>query len=125
MIIDGSRLRAMSGLRGIVLAVRFLCELGMLAGLAIWGAHAGEGVWSVVLAIAAPLAAAVIWGAFVAPKARWPVPPGRRVAIELVLFGLASTGLWSTGRPALAVALAALGLATSVLNAATDPRRTR
>ncbi len=107
----------MSAVRAVTLGVRFLCELGMLAALAIWGAHVGEGPWAVALAVGAPLAAAAIWGAFVAPKARWPVPLGARVAIELVLFGAASLALWSAGPPVLAIVLAALALATSVLNA--------
>jgi len=61
--------------------------------------------------------AAVIWGAFVAPRARWPVPLGARVAIELALFGAASLALWSAGHPAFSIVLAVLALATSVLNA--------
>ncbi len=34
----------MSGLRGVTLAVRFLCELAMLAALAYWGFSVGDGV---------------------------------------------------------------------------------
>jgi Protein of unknown function (DUF2568) len=64
----------MSALRGITLGVRFLCELGMLAALAFWGALMGDGVGGAALALAAPIAAAGVWWAFVAPKARWPAP---------------------------------------------------
>lgn len=97
--------------------MRFLCELGLLAALAYWGAHAGEGVWAVVLGVAAPIAAATVWWAFIAPKARWPAQLGVRVAIELVLFGVATAALWSAGRPIFATVLGALALSTSVLNA--------
>ncbi len=107
----------MSMVRAVTLGVRFLCELGMLAALAVWGAHVGEGVGAIALAVGLPLAAAGIWGAFVAPKARWPVPLGARVGIELVLFGAASLALWSAGYPAFAFVLALLALVTSVLNA--------
>ena len=31
----------MSAVRGVTLGVRFLCELGMLAALAVWGATRG------------------------------------------------------------------------------------
>ena len=103
----------MSAVRGITLGVRFLCELGLLAALAVWGAHVGV----VALAVGLPLAAAGIWGAFVAPKARWPVPLGARLAVELTLFGAASLALWSAGHPAFAFVLALLALTTSVLNA--------
>ncbi len=107
----------MSLVRTVTLGVRFLCELGMLAALAVWGADIGVGVGAVALAVGLPLAAAGIWGAFVAPKARWPVPLGVRVAIELALFGAASLALWSAGYPAFAFVLALLALVTSVLNA--------
>lgn len=107
----------MSALRGVTLGVRFLCELGMLAALAVWGAHVGQGIGSVVLAIGAPIASASVWWAFVAPKARWPVPLGVRVAIEFVLFAVASLALWATGRSVAAAVLAGLALATSALNA--------
>jgi len=103
--------------RTVTLGVRFLCELGMLAALAIWGAHVGEGVGAIALAVGLPFAAAAIWWASVAPKARWPVPLGVRVAIELALFGAASLALWSAGYPAFAFVLALLALVTSVLNA--------
>ncbi len=107
----------MSAVRGVTLGVRFLCELGMLAALAVWGATVGEGVGAIALAVSLPLAAAGIWGAIVAPKARWPAPLGARVAIELTLFGAASLALWSAGHPAFAFVLALLALTTSVLNA--------
>jgi len=107
----------MSMVRTVTLGVRFLCELGMLAALAIWGAHVGEGVGAIALAVGLPFAAAAIWWASVAPKARWPVPLGVRVAIELALFGAASLALWSAGYPAFAFVLAVLALVTSVLNA--------
>jgi uncharacterized protein DUF2568 len=106
-----------SGLRGVVLAARFLCELAMLAALAFWGF--GAGAW--VLGIGAPLAAAVLWGAFVAPKARWPVPRPVRVAIELVLFAAAAGALAVAGQPVAAVLLGGAALATSLLNAAQEP----
>ena len=48
----------MSGLRGITLTVRFLCELAMLAALAFWGFTAGEGLLAWVLGIGAPVLAA-------------------------------------------------------------------
>lgn len=107
----------MSALRGITLGVRFLCELGMLAALAFWGAQVGDGIGGAALALAAPIAAAAIWWAFVAPKARWPAPIGVRVAIEFVLFGAACVALWSAGQSALAMVLAVLAAVTSVLNA--------
>lgn len=110
----------MRGARGLILTVRFLVELGLLVALAVWGFSVGDGVIGWVLGLGAPLLAAAVWGAFVAPKARWPVPTGLRVAIELVLFGLAAAGLAAAGSGPLAVGFAVLAVATSLLNAATE-----
>ncbi|WP_119353363.1 DUF2568 domain-containing protein [Azohydromonas sediminis] len=90
------------------LTLRFLLELAALAALSVWGARTGATPFTaVVLAVAAPLAAALLWGAFVSPKAwiaaRWPV----RLGVELVVFGAAVAGLAATGRRELAAALAA------------------
>jgi hypothetical protein len=110
-----------SGLRGVTLTVRFLCELAMLAALAYWGSTVGDGAW--VLGVGAPLLAAAAWGAWVAPKARWPVPIPTRVVIELVLFGAAVGALAVAGQPLAAAVLGVAALASSLLNAAQERRR--
>ena len=104
------------GLRGATLTARFLCELAMLAALAFWGYVVGEGPWAWLLGVGAPVLAAIVWGAFVAPRARFPVPAPVRVRIELVLYAVAAVGLGSAGQPVAAVVLAAAGLVTSLLN---------
>jgi Protein of unknown function (DUF2568) len=111
----------MSGLRGIVLTIRFLCELAMLAGLASWGFRVGDGAGAWLLGIGAPVLAAAIWGAFVAPRARWPVPVPVRLVTELVLFGAAVAALAAAGQPVLAATLAVAALATSLVNARSSP----
>jgi uncharacterized protein DUF2568 len=109
-----------SGLRGATLTVRFLCELAMLAALAYWGFTVGDGVGAWLLGIGAPLLAALVWGALVAPKAGWPVPIPTRVAIELVVFGAAAAALAVAGQPLAAVVLGVAGFATSLLNASQE-----
>jgi Protein of unknown function (DUF2568) len=106
----------LSGARGATLTARFLCELAMLAVLAFWGYVVGEGPWAWLLGVGAPALAAVVWGTFVAPKARIPVSAPVRVQIELVLYAVAAVGLGSAGQPVAAVVLAAAGLVTSLLN---------
>jgi hypothetical protein len=108
------------GLRGVTLTARFLCELAMLAALAFWGYVAGDGVWAWLLGILAPVVAAVIWGTFVAPRAKLPVPGPVRVAIELALYGAAAAGLAAAGQPLAAVVLGVAGLATSFFNQAQE-----
>jgi membrane protein YdbS with pleckstrin-like domain len=89
-------------------ALRFLLELAALAGLAIWGWRTGPTGVSVVLAIAAPLAAAAIWGAFVAPKApRHPGDPWR-LLLEALVFGAGTLAFAAAGIGWAAIALGVL-----------------
>lgn len=106
-----------SPLRSAVLGVRFLSELLLLAVLAIVGANAGLGTAAdVALAVLAPVAAAVIWGIGIAPRARrrWPDP--WRLGAEAVLFLGAAAGLAAEGALAWAIVFAAgtIGIAAAV-----------
>jgi hypothetical protein len=87
----------------------FVLELCMLAALAYWGAQAGGStVGDVVLAIAAPLAAAAVWGRYAAPRSARRLPRARRVALELCVFAIAAVALAAAGAPLLAAIFAAL-----------------
>jgi hypothetical protein len=109
-----------SGLRGLTLTVRFLCELTMLAALAYWGFAVGVGVSAWLLGLGAPLLAAIVWGVLVAPKARWLVSVPVRVAIGLLLSAVGAAALAVAGEPVPAVVLGVAALATSLLNAAQE-----
>ena len=92
-----------------LLTARFALELALLAGLAVGGWHLAEDTWGkALLAVALPLAAATLWGLFVAPKARLVVPLPARLVVEVMLFGSAAVVLWLTGFTELAVSLVAL-----------------
>jgi uncharacterized protein DUF2568 len=93
-------------LKPLNLGLRFVLELCMLVALGIWGISE-----NIVLGIAAPVAAAVVWGLWIAPKAtRRLRDPGRLVA-ELVLFGAAGVALAAADHPLVAaVFLAAVAL---------------
>ena len=82
------------------------------------GFRVGDGIGAGALGVGAPLLAAVVWGAWVAPKAVASADP-TRVAIELVLFGV-GTALAVAGQPMLAVVLGVAVLATSLLNASQE-----
>jgi hypothetical protein len=94
-------------------------------GSRILGFVVGEGAGAWALGLGAPALAAVSWGWFVSPKARRPLPPPIRLAIEIGLFALGAVALWFAGARAVAVVLAIGGIATSALNAFTEPRSTR
>jgi Protein of unknown function (DUF2568) len=106
-------------MRGLILLVRFLVELALLAALAWWGFTVGSGVTAWVLGVGTPLLSAVIWGTFVAPKARRPVPVTERVAIECVLYSAAAIGLAAIGQMPLAIGFFVVAVTVSLANAAT------
>lgn len=82
------------------LVIRFVVELAGLAGLAVWGAGAtSSSVGQVVLAIAAPLAAAGIWGVWSAPKATRRLPGTGLLGLELALLAAAVAALAAAGHP--------------------------
>lgn len=88
------------------LGLRFVLELCMLVGLGIWGFSE-----NIVLGIAAPLAAAVVWGLWIAPKASRRLHDPARLVVELVLFGAAGAALAAADHPlAAAVFLAAVAV---------------
>ncbi len=87
------------------LGLRFLLELCLLAALAAWGFGLG-GVVGVVLGIGLPVAAAAVWGLWIAPKAANRLADPRRLALELVRFALAGAARAAAGYRNLAIALA-------------------
>jgi hypothetical protein len=80
--------------------------------------RAGALAW--VLGIGAPAIAAVVWGTFIAPKATSPLSTPFRVSLELDLFVVSAVAMWFAGAPVAAVALAVLGVSTSLLNVVTE-----
>lgn len=101
-------------LRALLLALRFATELALLVALAVIGANAAAGLLAVVLAVLLPLAAAVVWAGWVAPRAGHRLRDPQRAAVEVVLFGVAVVGLVSVGHAVAAAVLAA----TAVMGAA-------
>ena len=76
---------------GPLQVVVFLDELALLVVLAIAGARIGGGaVASTLRAIFFPLAAAVIWGRWLAPRAQRRLAYPARLAAKLALVAIAS-----------------------------------
>jgi hypothetical protein len=90
----------MTVLKVLNLVVRFLLELCMLAAVGYWGFKTQSG-WGmkIILGIGLPVLIAVIWGLFVAPKARYPLSRISRLVLELVLFGSGAVALFASGKP--------------------------
>jgi hypothetical protein len=83
-----------------VLLLVFVDELLAIAAAVVWGNHAAN-VW---LGIATGLLTVLVWFLFASPKARYGGPVIRPL-VKVLVFTLASAGLWASGHHVLAVAL--------------------
>ena len=112
----------MGGIGNVVwLTVAFLSELAALAALGLWGwSVEGSTAVRVLVAVGAPLVAAVLWGLFAAPQA-----PMQGVllslSVKVAVFGAGTLALVATGHPWLAALLAAAAVLSSALSTAPVP----
>lgn len=108
MVIGGSWHAYCWRVTAVLLAPRFVLEIALLTALAVAGWRLPDPRWAqVALAATLPVAAAVLWGSVVSPKARAGAPLPVRLAVEIALFATASALLWATGSETAALALAA------------------
>ena len=104
-----------AALRAANLALRFLLELAALAALAYWGSQAGATVLeNVILAVAAPLAFATLWGLLAAPKAPRRLRDPWRLLFEAIAFTLAAIALAAADNAGLAGIFLVLTLANAL-----------
>jgi hypothetical protein len=92
------------------LGLKFLLELAAFAALAYWGADI-----SVVVAIAAPAVAIVLWAVFAAPKSAHRLPAATRIPFELLVFAAAVAALLAAGVTTVAIVLALLVAVNAIL----------
>lgn len=105
----------MSALHSLNLALRFLLEMAALVALGWWGWQAGTSPWTrALLAAGGPLAAAIAWGLFAAPRAAYDLPAAR-LAVQVAVLVAAVAALAGLGRPRLAAAFAVVALGNAVL----------
>jgi hypothetical protein len=95
----------------------FVCELAMLAGLAVAGFRlAPAGPMAYALMVALPIAVAVIWGLLLAPRSAKGLrgraaTVGKSIVFVIAGVLLALTGLWPWGLALVVVAVLALVMA--------------
>jgi len=94
-----------------VLALVFVDELAAVTAAAVWGWHARPR-WLLVWVL--PLAVTTVWFLFASPKARFGGPV-RRPLTKVVVFGLASLGLWDAGLTTWAIAMLAFSIVINAL----------
>jgi len=98
-------------LKGANLVLRFLVELCGLAAVAYWGSRVSSSTAvNVVVAIAAPVAVATVWGLWLAPKAHNRLDPPARTLLELAVLAVAVAALVAAGQPLLGVILAVVAV---------------
>jgi Protein of unknown function (DUF2568) len=81
----------------LILALRFGLELAALAAYGYWGWQATDSPLRLLLAIGAPLLAALLWGALVSPKASIAAPGAVRLLVEIGIFAGAAGSLAAAG----------------------------
>jgi hypothetical protein len=115
-VVSSERTPELRGLAGAVLTIRFLTEVALLAGLAIAGARLGDGiVFKIVDAVLLPLAAAAVWGMFIAPRARRRLAEPARLVVEVALFAGTGLVLLLSGLPVTGIVIAVAGIGFAIL----------
>jgi hypothetical protein len=105
------------------LFVRLFCELAIIGGVGVWGWRATnssfetvqEAVVGIAAALMAPLVWAIVWGAFVAPKAKRRLPDPVRFVVEMALFAGFAFALSAVDLPVVGITLGGLAALTSLL----------
>ena len=101
------------------LVVRFTLEIVTLVELAYWGVHRGGAV-GIALAVAAPVAAAAVWGRYAAPRSRHRLSLWPRTAVQAAYFAAGIVALAATGATGLALVVLAAVIVNGVLVIAWD-----
>lgn len=111
-------------MRPVNLALRFALELAALAAFATSGLHVIRGPARFALATAMVLAAATVWGRWVAPTARRRLADPARLLVEVAFFTAAGVALGVTGRTVLGIVLTVAAVANAGLVRRLDPNQT-
>jgi Protein of unknown function (DUF2568) len=106
--------------KALSLTVRFACELASLAAVGWWG-------WTVTpaLGVALPVLVAVVWGAWIAPKARRRLADPLRLALELAIFAGATASFVAVGQWVVGFVFAVAAVATAIPYRESDLSQTR
>lgn len=94
----------------------FLLEVVAIVALAWWGFTTGGNVLvNIVLGIAAPAVAIVLWGLFAAPRARFKVALPVVLLVKAAVFGAGALALYGVDHPAAAIVFAVVAFLNTAL----------
>ena len=102
--------------------IAFLLELCALVALGYFGFSQFEPPLSVVVGLGLPLAAAVLWGLFRAPRRAIKTPFWGRIAVEVLVMGGAVVALALADQPVLAAVFGVVALVTGIVNGRAEYR---
>jgi hypothetical protein len=97
--------------------LRFVLELFAFVTLALWGFLAWPLPWpGILVGIAAPAFAILIWALFRSPRAVFRLDPFGKAVVEIAVFGAAAFAWWDLGQPVVAIAFALAATVSGVLS---------
>ncbi len=96
--------------------LRFFLELFAIVSLAIWGFSAWPLPWNIVLGIALPAVAILLWALFRSPKAVFHIDVYGKALVEIAVMGAAALAWWDLGVPVVAVVFGVLAAISGVVN---------
>jgi hypothetical protein len=103
--------------------LRFLLELFAIFSFGFWGFTSWPAPWNIVVGIAAPLLAAVVWGLFRSPRARFTLPALGRTLVEVLVMGGAAATWFATQHAIIAAVFAAIALVSGSINLRSEVSR--
>lgn len=96
---------------------RFFLEVAAFVTLALWGFLEWPGPWlNILMGIATPVFAALLWAFFLSPKAVIRLDSFGRALIEIVVMGSAAVAWLSMGQPLVAAAFGVAAVASGVIS---------
>ena len=103
--------------------LRFVLELFAFVSLGIWGFTAWPLPWpGVLIGIAAPALAIVIWALFRSPKAVFRLDPFGKAIVEIAVMGSAAIAWLDLGQPVVAIVFGVVATVSGVLSGRAELR---
>ncbi|MGV3464002.1 MAG: YrdB family protein [Heyndrickxia sp.] len=104
-------------IQSFFLGIVFLVELVALVAYSYWGFHKGNGIGiKLLLGVGTPLLVAFFWGLFLSPKATISVNLPLRILLKIIVFGLASFAVYTTGKHTLAVIFLVIAIIVLIID---------
>lgn len=97
--------------------LRFVLELFAFVSLGVWGVAAWPLPWpGLLIGVAAPAFAILVWALFRSPKAVFRLDPFGKAFVEICVFGAAALAWWDLGQPAVTVVFAIVATVSGVVS---------